>query len=358
MAETINIRIPDQLNLGQYEINIGDTVEFIEKMTGTQTDLDIFSTQSNTMGQDVQLAANQIGVRWTEILAAGLQVDTDKGIVTQLRADTNADKILAEQAAVDAGGSASSAHDDSVLAQNAATATNADKIQTGLDRIAAAESSALSSGYSTEAENFKNQASGFAEDAEIAESNAAEWAQLILEAGIGGFATLTYEQRGALRSLNPNDVVQTLVTGLGLFSYDATSDLLDDDMTYFKAAVGGWKMSVPATDTVTAIIDAIARQEITDKIVTGEAYCDIASIAAVSSVSFTAAIFGIEVGASVIVTPPAELPKISIIGRAAGYNQVTITLTNASASAATIPAEAKGSENPWTITVIKKGDKL
>lgn len=49
---------PDPLDLAQYQIEFGDTTEFIAKMTGTQTDLDAFASQLNTMCDDI----DQVGV--------------------------------------------------------------------------------------------------------------------------------------------------------------------------------------------------------------------------------------------------------------------------------------------------------
>lgn len=51
---------PDTLDLGQYNLVAGDTTAMIDKINGTQSDLDTFGTQLNTMVTDIENEATVI----------------------------------------------------------------------------------------------------------------------------------------------------------------------------------------------------------------------------------------------------------------------------------------------------------
>lgn len=164
--ETVNIRIPDPLDLTQYRIQVGDTVEFIEKMTGTQDDLDAFSGQLNLTVADMQSAADQISTRYTQILQTGQQVADDKSTVQQLRTETGQDRVLAQQAATTATAKANIATGAAGSASDSASVASA-AVQSSGENAAAASQAAIVSG----------------QQRQLAEAAAQQAAQSALEAG-------------------------------------------------------------------------------------------------------------------------------------------------------------------------------
>lgn len=96
---TVEIRNPGEIDLTQYRVEIGDTIEFVEKINGTQADLENWAEELTFCAIDMQSAADQIGTRYISILQAGVQVGQDKQTVTQLKNDVTTLKEQSETAA-------------------------------------------------------------------------------------------------------------------------------------------------------------------------------------------------------------------------------------------------------------------
>ncbi|WP_417594965.1 hypothetical protein [Oceanospirillum sp.] len=98
-GNTVDIRVPGVVDLTQYRVKINDTIAFIEKINGTQSDLENWAKELTFCAEDLQSAADQIGTRHAEIVQAGALVADDKAIVQQLRTETGEQRELAEAAA-------------------------------------------------------------------------------------------------------------------------------------------------------------------------------------------------------------------------------------------------------------------
>ena len=178
--QTVNIRIPDPLELQQYRIQVGDTVQFIEKMTGTQDDLDAFSGQLNLTVADMQSAADQIAARYTQILQTGQQVADDKTAVQQLRTETALERQAAEQAATTAGQHLTATAQERQGAEQAATTAGQHLTATTQQRQLA-EQAATTAGQHLTATAQERQ--GAEQAAVLAGQAAQQAAQSAIEAG-------------------------------------------------------------------------------------------------------------------------------------------------------------------------------
>lgn len=71
---------------------------------------------------------------------------------------------------------------------------------------------------------------------------------------IGGGATgvFSYENRSALRALNPFENDQVIVESLGLFIWKSNSTELDDDESCFATTSGRWLLEMPHWDLIEA----------------------------------------------------------------------------------------------------------
>lgn len=166
MSETVNIRLPGVVDLTQYRVQVGDTVQFIEKINNTQADLENWAQQLTFCATDLQAAADQIGTRHTEIVQTGTQVADDKAIVQQLRTETGEQRQLAETAAGTAtqqAGIATGAAD--TASQAASTAT------------AAQQAASTGAGISSQAATVSTQ------QRQLAEAAAQQAEQSAIEAG-------------------------------------------------------------------------------------------------------------------------------------------------------------------------------
>lgn len=163
---TVNIRVPGAVDLTQYRVQVGDTVQFIEKINNTQADLENWAQQLTFCATDLQAAADQIGTRHGEVVQTGTQVADDKAIVQQLRTETGEQRQLAETAAGTAtqqAGIATGAAD--TASQAASTAT------------AAQQAASTDAGISSQAATVSTQ------QRQLAEAAAQQAAQSAVEAG-------------------------------------------------------------------------------------------------------------------------------------------------------------------------------
>ncbi|MBB1485888.1 hypothetical protein [Oceanospirillum sediminis] len=77
MSETITIRTPGPIDLTQYKVQVGDTTEFIEKINGTQVDVENWAQQLTWCASDLQNAVSQIGDRYADVVQRSNQVSED-----------------------------------------------------------------------------------------------------------------------------------------------------------------------------------------------------------------------------------------------------------------------------------------
>ena len=191
---------------------------------------------------------------------------------------------------------------------------------------------------------------------------ASQWTKIKI-----GVDFYSYDNRANLRSLTPVSDSQVLVDGLGYFIWQPGSTEPDDDESAFATASGVWLLQAPHWDLLDAwnlpeweVIAADDEDEplrFSSKILSGSATCAISSVATNASASFTGTVPGASVGDRVIATPPAQLGtdsantgRLSYHAWVSASGTVTIMLTNASASSATINSAVK---TAWSITVIK-----
>ena len=169
-----------------------------------------------------------------------------------------------------------------------------------------------------------------------------------------GISWYPYALRADLRA--DDSAGYAVVDSLGLFAWYAGSTEPDDDETCFAADGGRWLLQAPHWDAIDRFfypeIEAIHA-----RFLRGTATCAIASVAAANSASFVGTVAGAAVGDAVTVNPPAQLGSTAAVtGRLGCYafvdapNSVTVMLTNASASVATVNPAAQGA---WQVTVIK-----
>lgn len=186
---------------------------------------------------------------------------------------------------------------------------------------------------------------------------------------------VAYDNRATLRSQSPSAGDYAIVEGLGLFSWFPASTEPDDDESAFATASGVWLLQAASWDLIDAW-QAPDQQAFADddedeparlaafwvanygaNVLTGSATCAIASVASITSASFTGTVTGSSVGDRVIAQPPSQLGvDAASTGRLAYHawvsaaNTVTVMLTNASAASATTNAAI---QTAWPITVIK-----
>jgi len=183
---------------------------------------------------------------------------------------------------------------------------------------------------------------------------------------------VAYDDRASLRSRTAAARDLILVDTLGLFSFSTDSTEPDDDESCFVGPTGRWLLQCPHWDLVDAWmapdddardarLDAVEAQLTASggqpKILTGSATCAISSLAGTSSASFSGTVTGAQPGDRVLATPPAELgqyssdtPRLSYYAWVSVANTVTVMLTNASASYATINPAV---QTAWPVTVFK-----
>ncbi len=119
----------------------------------------------------------------------------------------------------------------------------------------------------------------------------------------GGLPTYTYANRASLRSGFPADGDLSLVEGLGLFTFYATSDEPDDDESCFANGTGRWLLSAVDPEYADAS-QKIALDSLTRNWLFAKTDVSVLSIGPRSVVDFRVVIPGAEVGDSVIATPP------------------------------------------------------
>jgi hypothetical protein len=182
-----------------------------------------------------------------------------------------------------------------------------------------------------------------------------------------GVLNVAYDNRATLRSGAPIDGQQAVVDGLGLFGFAVGSTEPDDDESCFATGTGRWLLQAAHWDLVDAWQapdDAVRDEDDEDeplryasRVLHGTAVCAISSVVSVSSAGFTGTVTGAAVGDRVIANPPAQLGATAAdTGRLAYHawvsaaDTVTVMLTNASASTATVNPAV---QTAWPVTVLK-----
>ena len=173
--------------------------------------------------------------------------------------------------------------------------------------------------------------------------------------------TVSYDNRGDLRSTSPSDGDFAMVDGLGLFRYSPSVDEgPDDDETAFATASGYWLLVCPSWDVVDAMT-LLDEDEQAARLDEAESFASrflqqtstrsAFTLAINSSTTFTVTVAGAVVGASVIATPPTNptLNTITLHARVTATGTVTVYIGNAS-SASTGGFGA----GDWQFTVINK----
>lgn len=199
----------------------------------------------------------------------------------------------------------------------------------------------------------------------------ASWTRI----GAVGTSYTTYDNRADLRALTPAAGDQAVIEGLGYFVWQTGITEIDDDESCFSTASGQWLLQAASWELVDAwavadrfdefafdarldsTVDTAVATSFAAKVLSGSATCAIATLATVTSTSFTGTVTGAAIGNRVIATPPAQLGtdaastgRLSYHAWVSSANTVTIMLTNASAATATINAAVQAA---WPITVIK-----
>ena len=178
--------------------------------------------------------------------------------------------------------------------------------------------------------------------------------------------TVSYDNRGDLRSMSPNADDLATVDGLGLFRYTPGADEgPDDDETAFQTASGYWLLVCPSWDVVEAMtllaedyqdvrLEAeearmTAAESFTAKMFRATSAQSAISLSAGSNTSFTVAVAGAVVGGNVVVTAPTAPTQNAVTAWAlvSAAGVVTVYVGNASAG----PSGGYGAGN-WQITVI------
>ena len=180
--------------------------------------------------------------------------------------------------------------------------------------------------------------------------------------------SVSYDNRGDLRSTSPSDGDFAMVDGLGLFRYaPGVDEGPDDDETAFATASGYWLLVCPSWDVVDAYTLAAedyqetrldsaetrltAAESFTAKMFRATSAQSAFSLAINSSTTFTVTVTGAAVGASVIATPPSDptLNTITVYARVSSANTVTVYVGNANST-----LTGGFSAGDWQITVINK----
>jgi len=186
---------------------------------------------------------------------------------------------------------------------------------------------------------------------------------------------VSYDNRADLRSMSPSTGDLALVDGLGLFRYlSGADDGPDDDETAFATATGYWLLVCPSwgvVDAYTLLAEdyqdnrhtaaetrlasaetrLTAAESFTSKMFRATSAQSAFSLAINSSTTFTVAVTGAVVGASVIATPPSDptLNTITVYARVSSANTVTVYVGNANST-----FTGGFSAGDWQLTVINK----
>ena len=169
---------------------------------------------------------------------------------------------------------------------------------------------------------------------------------------------VTYDNRAILRTSRGGAIS---VESLGLFYWVSGSTEPDDDETAFATSTGAWELVAADADYVFAswLASFEALQAAVDdnaaKNLFGSFSMTLTSLSAITASSFTATVLGAVTGDRVIVTPgdafgtsTTDQSKLSYTAYVSTPNIVTISIRNASATAATMTAST------WSILVIKQ----
>lgn len=182
----------------------------------------------------------------------------------------------------------------------------------------------------------------------------------------GGIVVVAYDNRATLRVLSPADGDQCIVEGLGLFIWHPVA-LLDNDETSFATASGAWDMMATSPDYVAAFWEnevSDVQQRLTTflttftaiqaKILKGNFTMSLTTLAALSSSPFTCTITGVTLGDRLVVTPgnlfgtsATDQACLGFVAYVSAPNTVTVSIRNASASAAAMTAST------WNVTAFK-----
>ena len=168
---TITIQVPDSLDLTAQRVQIGDSVEFIDKINTTQQNLELFSQQLTTFSSDLQQAVVVID----GIAASSAQTAAD-GVRTDVQ-------NLKDQAA-------------------ASAQTAADDVRTDLQNLvdqaetlksAASTSSTEASQHALNAKNDADRAQGLAASFTFPTGTAVPNAVMVQKPDASGFEYKTYD---------------------------------------------------------------------------------------------------------------------------------------------------------------------
>lgn len=146
-----------------------------------------------------------------------------------------------------------------------------------------------------------------------------------------------------------------MVDMLGLFEFDLSSTLADDDESVFATADGRWVLRCPSFDLIEAW--NLPRNSMLGRVISGWINCSVTSVAANSFSAVISKIPGVEPGDSVSVTPPAPLGTTAAATSALNFyaycpevGTVSLIITNPTATVA--PLQARVQTN-WPVTVVK-----
>lgn len=173
--------------------------------------------------------------------------------------------------------------------------------------------------------------------------------------------TISYDNRADLRSTAPSDGDFAMVDGLGLFRYTPGADEgPDDDETAFATASGYWVLICPSWDVVDAMT-LLDGDEQNARLAESESFAarflqqtsaqSAFTLAINSSTTFTVAVWGAKLDASVLVTPPTDptLNTITMYARVTATGTVTVYIGNANS----VSTGGFGAGD-WQFTVINK----
>lgn len=173
----------------------------------------------------------------------------------------------------------------------------------------------------------------------------------------GLFTELEYNDRGDIRTVDPDQNYMVLIESLGLYTYDPDSDEVDDDETYFSSTYpGGWELTLTAMELSRAY--AQAERKGSNSPIFGSAHCSVTTVSGLASVTFSGIVQGARIGDVVIATPPGRLGDSSTSTGQLDYQAwvsepdiVSIALANASSQAATTNPEVR---TYWSIIIFKE----
>lgn len=173
--------------------------------------------------------------------------------------------------------------------------------------------------------------------------------------------SVSYDNRGDLRSTSPSDGDFAMVDGLGLFRYaPGVDEGPDDDEAAFATASGYWLLVCPSWDVVDAMT-LLDGDEQNARLAESESFAarflqqtsaqSAFSLAINSNTTFTVTVYGAAMGASVLVTPPTDptLNTITLYTRVTATNTVTVYIGNANSG-----STGGFGAGDWQFTVINK----